>query len=60
MTPFEAFKFVGKWSAGETHKRHYPHEEVLKLSEALMLLDQYFLLNEFVDCGPADPEELTE
>lgn len=42
MTPKEAFKHVGEWASGETHKRKYPHEELKKLSEALMLLDKHF------------------
>lgn len=42
MSVKEAFKHVADWSAGETHKRKYPHDEIKKLSESLMLLDKFF------------------
>ena len=42
MSPQEAFKNVADWSAGETHKRNYPMEELKKLSESLMRLHEFF------------------
>lgn len=42
LTPKEAYKFVGNWAASETHKRTYPMEELEKLSQALMRLEEFF------------------
>jgi len=38
----EAFKHVADFAAGETHKRQYSREELKKLSEALILLHEFF------------------
>lgn len=40
--PQLAFKLIADWVADETTKRRYPHEEVVKLSEALIILDKFF------------------
>ncbi|MFH5834581.1 hypothetical protein ACHAL6_00725 [Proteiniclasticum sp. C24MP] len=42
QSPKEAFKHVADFAAGETHKRQYSREELKKLSEALILLHEFF------------------
>lgn len=42
VSPKEAFKIIADWAASETHKRKYPHDELKKISENLIILDRFF------------------